>query len=237
MTTAAMPPAALAATPPHAADALSDAMDRIATDRGRALARLQASRARLSQQLLPPARAARAAGPRPGWTRRVRGWLKHLRHDLADQPVVMLALNAAQDWWDHNPWRATGETVADELHASLSPWVRRHPVAALSLAVGAGAAVAAAKPWRWPLVAEQWRPLPRRVGRWALALLAQVPLHTLVAGLAASVASASAAAGGPGVAAAENTTNAAASGSAADAAAAPGPVAAGAAATGAGPHP
>jgi hypothetical protein len=146
--------------------------------RQRALARLAASRQRLQAAWLPkPAAPGGGRGPR-----RLTAIWRHWRRQLAGNAVVGLAFEAVADWWQANPWRAAGEAVAEELHQSLTPIVRRHPLASVVLVAAAAGAVAAARPWRWPLVAQQLKPLPGRAARWLLRQLSRAPLQSLIVG-------------------------------------------------------
>lgn len=149
-----------------------------------ALQRLVASRQHLRAAWLPAPRRRPSPGERGPFTRRVALWWRQMRRDLGDNPVVALASQALGDWWQKSPWRAAGEALADEIHPHVVPLVRRHPVASVALAAGVGAAVAAARPWRWPLVARQMRVLPLLGRRWAFRLLREVPVQQLLAGLA-----------------------------------------------------
>ncbi len=54
----------------------------------------------------------------------------------------------------------TGELVAGELQASLTPLVRRHPLATVLVSGALGLALMAGKPWRWPSVRRHLQPLP-----------------------------------------------------------------------------
>lgn len=156
----------------------------------RALARLAASRQRLQSTWLPEpssARTARTAGRAAGSQRLSRVW-RLWRRRLADVPVVGLALDAAESWWQNNPWRLAGQTVAGELDHALTPWIRRHPILTVALAAGAGYTLISTRAWAWPVVADQWRPLPRRVGRWLLHQISQAPLQSVMAGLVATAA-------------------------------------------------
>ncbi|MCA0239321.1 MAG: hypothetical protein LCI02_00560 [Proteobacteria bacterium] len=161
--------------------------------RQRALARLQASRNQLQQAWLP--RAAAASGARG--PRRLAATWRHWRRQLAGNAIVGFVFEAAADWWRANPWRAAGEAVAEEVHQSLTPVVRRHPFASVALVAAAAAAVAVAKPWRWPLVAQQLRPLPGRAGRWLLRQLSRAPLQSLIIGAVLASGSGAAAASSP----------------------------------------
>lgn len=147
-------------------------------DRARALARLQASRAQLREQLLPPAEPPAVAGRR---SPSLRALLRRWRIRLSRSPLVDVALAGLQTWWQHHPWRAPGEAVARQLGDTVGPLVRRHPVAAAAVAASLGAALVLGKPWRWPLVAGQIAPLPRRAVRWALHQLANPAVQSVIA--------------------------------------------------------
>ena len=150
-----------------------------ADPRRQALARLAASRQQLRALWLPrPASPPRGRGPR-----RLAALWRHWRRQLAGNAVVGLAFEAVADWWQANPWRVTGAAVAEELHQSLTPVVRRHPLASVALVTALSAAVAAARPWRWPLVAQQLRPLPGRAARWLLRQWSRGPLPALLSAL------------------------------------------------------
>lgn len=186
------------------AGTVTDAGVDAAVTRQRALVRLAASRQRLQDTWLPtgsPSRAARAASG----AGRLSGLWNAWRLKLADVPVVGLALEAVEQWWQHNPWRMAGQAVVGELDQTVTHWARRHPAMTVALAAAAGFAVVSARPWAWPGVADQLRPMPRRVGRWLLHQLTQAPLQPVpavlaglvLAGRAASPASAPAAAPAP----------------------------------------
>ncbi|MFT3818256.1 MAG: hypothetical protein QM750_11590 [Rubrivivax sp.] len=146
--------------------------------RQRALARLAASRQQLQAAWLPrPAAAPGGRGPR-----RLAAIWRHWRRQWAGNAVAGPVFEAVADWWRANPWRAAGAAVAEELHHSLTPLVRRHPLASVALVAAAAGAVAAARPWRWPLVAQQLRPLPGRAARWLLRQLSRAPLQSLIVG-------------------------------------------------------
>ena len=165
-----------------------------------ALARLAASRQRLQGTWLPAtssAHATRKAGRTAG-SQRLAGVWRLWRRRLADVPVVGLALDAAEDWWRNNPWRLAGQTVAGELDHALTPWIRRHPLLTVALAAGAGYTLVSTRAWAWPVVADQWRPMPRRVGRWLLHQVSQAPMQSVMAGLMATAAVAGQRAGADG---------------------------------------
>ena len=151
-----------------------------------ALARLAASREQLRHELLPPPddrHHGGAAGPLP---RRLQALWRWARQRFAGSPVLGLAMQAVQGWWQAHPWRGAGELVAQELHAGIAPLIRRHPLAAMLAAAGLGAALMIGKPWRWGLVRRGLRPLPRHAGRWLLRQLAQPSVQAMLAGLIVS---------------------------------------------------
>lgn len=151
--------------------------------RQRALARLVASRQRLQSTWLPssdPSSGPRGARRSGRWSVLWRRW----RRRLDRQPLVGMALDAAEQWWQHNPWHLAGRAVASELDGALTPWLRRHPGWAVAIAAGTGYAVVRARPWAWPGVAGPLRLLPRHISRWLLTQLTQLPLQSLLTGLA-----------------------------------------------------
>lgn len=154
------------------------------SDVEQALARLQASRLQLRHALVPAARseAAGNAGASP-LPRRLRALLRCWRQRLRQSPVAATLMGSAQAWWWQQPWREPAEAAAAELRGAIGPVVRRHPVAAVLLAGVAGAALMAWRPWRWPVVARQFSPLPRRVGRWLMAQFAQPAVQSVLGGL------------------------------------------------------
>jgi hypothetical protein len=172
-------PAAVAGTPEPAAPAppMTPAL-RLEL----AIARLEASRQALRHEMMPEARSesadddARRAGPWRLPLRRVRALMKRW-------PLTQVAGDAVRGWWQHHPWRATGDLLADGLWPQLRPLVRRHPVAAAATAAAAGALVVAGRPWRWPVVGAQLRPLPSRALHWVVAQLTTVPMQTAIATL------------------------------------------------------
>ena len=152
--------------------------------RDAALQRLAATRARLRQGLIPSyASDAPATGQPFTIPRRLRALWRSLRRGLRGSPVAAVAMTALQDWWQGHPWRATGELVAEELHASLTPVVRRHPIATVLVSGAIGLAVMTAKPWRWPYVKRQLQPMPGRLTRWLFHQLGQAPGQALLSGL------------------------------------------------------
>jgi hypothetical protein len=113
-----------------------------------ALLRMQRSRERLRGALLPapedidPGTAARSSR---AWPVQLWRWLA--RTPLA--PAVKPAWRAASAWWRQHPWRPTTELVGSAVATELRPAIRQHPVMAIVLGAGLGAALVLARPWRW----------------------------------------------------------------------------------------
>jgi hypothetical protein len=59
-------------------------------------------------------------------------------------------------WWRRHPARPVVEIAADAGALALKPLVRTHPVAAVSLAMAAGAAMVVWRPWRSRVTAAVW---------------------------------------------------------------------------------
>ncbi|MDN3920650.1 hypothetical protein [Roseateles violae] len=156
--------------------------------RRQALLRLEGSRARLRAQLLDLPGPGEAASARDGLSHRLQVLWRALRRRLQGSPMASLAMNSVQGWWQRHPLRAGSELLVHELNIGVAPALRRHPVRVLALAAAAGALVIWLRPWRWPLLRSQLRPLPRRLGHWLFAQLSHAPLQTLLTALLASLA-------------------------------------------------
>lgn len=149
-----------------------------------ALSRLQASRAQLRAAMMPPAESpASTSGfelPRR-WRAMWRAWTR-------SGPVALAAgsaVQAVQRWWRSQPWHGTTELAGRAVLAEALPLVRRHPLWAVALAAGLGAAVVAARPWRWAAVNRRVRPIGGHALSWAVAQLSQVPVQMALAALLA----------------------------------------------------
>lgn len=133
----------------------------------RALARIESSRLRLCAALMPQSADDTTAAP-AGHGRKRRRLRATLRRWFALAPLRPLrpllnpAWAAAQGWWQHHPWRGTGEALGHALSHELGPVVRRHPVLSVSVAAAAGAGLVAAQPWRWQPLATQAEIASRR---------------------------------------------------------------------------
>ncbi len=108
-----------------------------------ALARLEASRARLREAMRP----AGPAPPRDRPENAGRSWLQGLR----ELPIISLVADALHGWWLQNPLRPVALVAAEASNAVARPLAQRHPIALLLVAGTVGAALAWARPWRWAL--------------------------------------------------------------------------------------
>jgi hypothetical protein len=147
------------------------------------LQRLMASRARLRAELIPARRfgAAASSSMEGDLPRRARALWRLLISRQGAGAVFSSAASLLKTWWVRQPWHATSELLGHAVVEEVSPWVRRHPVAAVALGAGAGAAVAMVRPWRWQVVNAQSRRMGRSVGRWAVHQLTQAPVQMAIA--------------------------------------------------------
>ena len=146
-----------------------------------ALTALAHSRQSLRAELVAPTREeqdARAAqtGGRAPWTARWRQWRRAVR----PWPVAGLATQALQRWWQAQPWHAAGQVLAEGVLQEARPLVQRHPVASALGAAVLGAAVVGSRPWRWPLLRQQFTPLAGGIGPWLLAQLGSAPVQAAI---------------------------------------------------------
>ena len=172
-----------------------------------ALARLQASRAKLRAAMLPPPQeqpASSGFGLPRRWRAMWRAWTRSGPMAVA----AGTAVDAVQSWWRRQPWHASTEWAGRALLAETTPLIRRHPVWAMVLGAGLGAAVVAARPWRWTAVSRRVRPLGGHLVSWALSQLSQVPVQMALAALLAQFVGerARAQAAAPGATPADATT-------------------------------
>lgn len=144
-----------------------------------ALLALAQSRLALHAELLPAPQTAARQG-RPGaiarlWWRRLRSW-----------PAMPMLGEALHQWWRRHPLQPLGEGLVVQARTQVWPLVRRHPWAGAGVAAALGAAVAAARPWRWDWVDRQVRRAPGAASGWLLRQLTSAPVQaTLAASLLA----------------------------------------------------
>ena len=113
-----------------------------------ALQRLQASRASIDAELRKldgrdddDARAARASASAAAG---------------ASPPLLDGVWRGLRLWWRRHPARPVLDIASDAGTQALKPLVRTHPVASLSIAMAAGAAMVIWRPWRSRVSAAVW---------------------------------------------------------------------------------
>ena len=151
-----------------------------------ALIRIEASRARLRSAMLPPPEtSASDAGPGFALPKRWRAMWRSFMRSGPLATVASTAAGALGSWWRSQPWHSTGEWAGRALLAEVQPLVRRHPLMAVAVGASLGAAVAAARPWRWRALHRHVRPVGGHLMRWTIAQLSQVPVQMALAALLA----------------------------------------------------
>jgi hypothetical protein len=119
-----------------------------------ALQRLQASRAAIDAELMKLGYIDPTAGPAAD---------DHVASSSPSAPWPAAALpwfatltRAVRLWWRRHPARPVLDVASNIGAQALKPVVRTHPVASLSLALAAGAAMVIWRPWRSRLSAAVW---------------------------------------------------------------------------------
>jgi hypothetical protein len=148
-----------------------------------AKARLEQSRARLFDALMPPEDAARsgAAGPKAARSRSLWRLMRRRLQGSGLEPLLHVAETGARRWWGAHPWRRSAELVLHHLQQDVRPWVRRHPWATVGLGASAGAAVVLLGPWRWPSLRLQARRLAGLGAAWLVAQGSRPAVQTALA--------------------------------------------------------
>lgn len=103
-----------------------------------ALARVEASRARLRLAMSPP------AAPLPG-TAKSSSWVDR----LTDWPAVRAVIESVESWWGHHPLRPVAQVALEASGAVVKPLAQRNPLMLVLTAAAIGAALAWGRPWRW----------------------------------------------------------------------------------------
>ena len=156
-----------------------DTEDRLA----QAVARIEHSRTQLRLALAPPADTT--DGP-PAWPfnalSRARTWLRASAWGVLLDPLVDVLGRSLAGWWRGQAWREAGLQVKDTFTAELSPLVRRHPIAAITLTAIAGAALAASGLWRWRTVRRTTLQLALRMRRALFSQISSPAVQSLVLG-------------------------------------------------------
>lgn len=108
-----------------------------------AVARLEASRARLREGMRPAPAAPEAAGS--GDARPAASWLAQLK----GLPVIDLVAQELHEWWSRHPLRPVVLVAAEASNAVARPLARRHPLVLVLSAAVVGAALVRGRTWRW----------------------------------------------------------------------------------------
>lgn len=160
-----------------------------------ALKRLNVSRSRLRQLLLPAPdeRTGGGAGAvdnaaTAGWTtpRRWRAQWRLWSRRSSLSPLLQAAEYGLGRWWQRHPWRETATVIGELGAAKVRPLIRSHPLAAIGLGAAAGAALAWSQPWRWRPVRVRAARSTRQAMGWAFRQLSQPAVQMLLAGLLVS---------------------------------------------------
>lgn len=151
-----------------------------------ALLRIEASRARLRSAMLPaPESTASDGGPGFALPKRWRAMWRAFTRSGPLATAAGTAVGALGNWWRSQPWHSTTEWAGRALLAEVQPLVRKHPLIAVALGAGLGAALVSLRPWRWRAVSQQVRPMGGHLMRWTLAQLSQMPVQMALAALLA----------------------------------------------------
>lgn len=111
-----------------------------------ALQRIEASRASIRAELARLRDPVDDHGDKPGDA--AAWWLRF--------PLVRTTMRALRLWWRRHPARPAVDIASEAGAQALAPLVRSHPVGAVALAMLAGAAMVAWRPWRSRLSAAVW---------------------------------------------------------------------------------
>lgn len=107
-----------------------------------AVARIEASRARLRSAVMPPP----ALQNREADTG-LLAWLERLKQ----QPSIAVIVDALQSWWRRHPMRPLVQVAADASNAVARPIAQHNPLALVVAAGLIGVVFAWSRPWRWAL--------------------------------------------------------------------------------------
>jgi hypothetical protein len=131
--------------------------------------RIEQSRARLRQAMLPPLTL-----PADGSPAAPLAWLERLK----DQPAIAILIDTLQSWWHRHPMRAVVHVASEATNAVAKPIAQHNPVALMALAAVAGAVLAWSRPWRWALKPALFAGLiPQLISR----VVANLPLESWLA--------------------------------------------------------
>jgi hypothetical protein len=107
-----------------------------------AVLRIELSRARLRNVMLPPPALQHEPGAGRGTS-----WL----HSFKQQPAVGIVIDTVKSWWSKHPLRAVLNVAIDASSAVIKPIAQHNPKTLVFAAALLGAAFAYSRPWRWAL--------------------------------------------------------------------------------------
>lgn len=107
-----------------------------------AVARLEASRARLLHAMMPPP-AVQGGRPAVG----LLGWLERIKR----QPSMAVILDTLESWWTRHPVRPLVDVASEAANAVVKPIAQHNPFVLVLTAGALGAAFVWSRPWRWAL--------------------------------------------------------------------------------------
>ena len=102
-----------------------------------AIDRIEFSRARLRQVMMPPPPAASGQAE--------ASWIDRLE----SLPAVRVVIDAVSNWWARHPLRVVTLVAAEASSAAARPLAQSNPLALVVVAAIAGAVLAWSRPWRW----------------------------------------------------------------------------------------
>lgn len=134
-----------------------------------AVARVEASRARLRGAMMPP-QALCNREPDTG----LLAWLERLK----GQPSIAVIIDALQSWWLRHPMRPLVQVASEATNAVVKPIAQHNPVALVVAAGLLGVVFAWSRPWRWALKPAMFAGLmPQLVSR----VISNLPLESWLA--------------------------------------------------------
>jgi len=137
-----------------------------------AVQRIELSRERLRNAMVPPPALPYAAHPR------TLAWLDKLK----EQPTIAIIIDTLRSWWLQHPMRAAVHVASEAGNAVAKPIAQHNPLALVAIAAVFGAVLAWSRPWRWALKPALFAGLlPQLVSR----VVANLPLESWLAVFAA----------------------------------------------------
>jgi hypothetical protein len=134
-----------------------------------AVARVEVSRARLRNAMMPPPALQNRASDTG-----LLAWVERLK----DQPSIAVIIDALQSWWLRHPMRPLVHVASEATNAVVKPIAQHNPVALVVAAGLLGVVFAWSRPWRWALKPALFAGLmPQLVSR----VISNLPLESWLA--------------------------------------------------------